>query len=89
MLSAEEKAQVEAQVALSKSLAFGVALSLVTAAGIGSAAAIWIGFRARGKIKASNGRLAGSGMSAWCIVAGAIGLIANVLIVWPMFFRHR
>jgi hypothetical protein len=84
MLSAEERVQIDAQMALSKNLSLGVVLSLLPVAGLGSAAAIWIGVRAWKKIGASEQKLVGTGMAVWCVAAGVIGLIANVVFFWPM-----
>ena len=87
MLTAEEKLQMHAQIALSKSLAMGFVFSLLPVAGLGSLAAIVIGLRARKKIAASRGRLVGMGMVTWCILAGAFGLLMNVLLLWPTILR--
>ena len=66
------------QIALSKSLGLGFALSVMPTAGLGSIAAIIIGLRARKKIATSRYELTGSGMAAWCIIVGAIGLIVSI-----------
>ncbi|MEO5958195.1 MAG: hypothetical protein ABIR80_03700 [Opitutaceae bacterium] len=87
MLSEEDKIQIAEQIALSKSLALGFALSLLPVAGVGSIVAIVIGIRARKTIEASGEKLVGLGIAAWCIGAGVIGLIANVFFVWPIVFR--
>jgi hypothetical protein len=87
MLSAEEQSQVDAQVALSKRLALGFALSLLPVAGLGSLAAIVIGLRAWKKIEASNQKLVGGGLATWCVVAGVVGLLANALLLWPTIIR--
>jgi len=88
MLSAQEKTQIEAQVALSKNLALGFVLLLLPVAGIGSMTAIWIGVRSWRKIKASDPRLVGTGMAGWCVAVGVVGLIANIVFFWPLVF-HR
>jgi hypothetical protein len=89
MRTAEEKIQMEAQIALSKSLAMGFAFSLLPVAGLGSIAAIVIGLRARKKIEASNGRLVGMGMVTWCILVGAFGLVLNLFLLWPTIMRLK
>ena len=78
MLTNEEKKQMEAQVALSKRLAFGFALSLVTAGGVSSIAAFWIGLRAYRKISSSEQELHGVGMAVWCILVGALGALLGL-----------
>jgi hypothetical protein len=88
MLSAQEKAQIETQVALSKTLALGFVLSLLPVAGIGSVIAIWIGVRSWKKIDASDPCLVGTGMASWCVAVGIIGLIANFVFFWPLVFRR-
>lgn len=81
MITAEDRSQIEAQIALSKSLGLGVALSLLPVAGLGSIASIVIGVRARKKIKESADKLSGSGVAAWCIVVGSLGLLANIFAI--------
>jgi hypothetical protein len=88
MLTTDEKSQIEKQVALSKGLGLGVALSLLPVAGIGSLAAIIIGARAKKKIKESGGQLAGGWMASWCVVVGTVGLIANVFLFWRLVIRR-
>lgn len=87
MLSAEEQAQVDVQISLSKSLSLGLVFSILTVGGLGSVAAIWIGVRGWKKIKASDRKLVGSGIATWCIVAGVVGLLANIIFFWPMVFH--
>jgi hypothetical protein len=84
MLSAQEQAEVDTQIALSKSLSLGFVFSLLPIAGLGSLAAIWIGARGWKKIEASGGKLVGTGMVLWCIAAGVAGLIWNGVFFWPM-----
>jgi len=87
MITAEDRSQIEAQVALSKSLGLGVALSLLPVAGLGSLAAIVIGVRAKKKIKESGDKLAGGGMASWCVAVGYVGLAANAVLLWLLIRR--
>jgi hypothetical protein len=77
MLTPDEKRQIEEQIKLSKSLGLGFALSLIPLYGVGSVAALVIGFRAKKRIAASQGRLAGAGMAAWCIIVGSAGVLVG------------
>lgn len=54
-------------------LGLGFALSVSWAGGVGSLAALVIGFRARKMIKQAGGEVVGMKMAWWCIVAGAVG----------------
>lgn len=81
MLTQQERQQIAEQSALSQRLGLGVALSLIPAAGVGSAIAIWIGLRARRQIVASDGRLVGAGMAMWCVFVGALGLVVNAVFL--------
>lgn len=83
VLSAEEQRLMNDQIALSKSLALGIALSVLPVAGIGSIAAIIIGLRAKRKLAASSGKLTGAGAASWCVIAGSVGLIINMVLIWP------
>jgi hypothetical protein len=78
MRTPEQEQEMSEQIALSKSLGLGFALSVVPTAGVGSIAAIVIGLRARKKIATSRYELTGSGMAAWCIIVGSLGLIMSV-----------
>jgi len=64
------------QMRVSRMLGFGFALSLAWTGGVGSLIALVNGLRARRLIKESGGRLAGTKMALWCIISGAVGVLA-------------
>jgi hypothetical protein len=76
-----QQQQIDEQVALSKSLGLGFALSVIPAAGAGSIAALIIGLRAQKRIKASKHELTGRGMALWCVIVGSLGLAASICIL--------
>lgn len=84
MRTPEQEQEMSEQITLSKSLGLGFALSVIPTAGIGSVAAIIIGLRARKKIATSRYELTGSGMAAWCVVVGSIGLIMSICLLGSM-----
>jgi hypothetical protein len=62
-------------------LKWGIVFSLLWLAGIGSFAALVLGWRAMAAIKASDGTLVGVGRARWCLIVGGLGLI-----IWvPLF----
>lgn len=81
MRTSEQQQQIDEQIALSKSLGLGLALSMIPTAGLGSLAAIIIGLRAQKKIETSKYELTGRGVALWCIVVGGIGLVASVCVL--------
>lgn len=89
MRTPEQEQEMSEQIVLSKSLGLGFALSIIPTAGIGSIAAIVIGFRARKKIATSRYELTGSGIAAWCIVVGSIGLIMSIGFLGFMVLSGR
>ena len=66
---------LELQVKVSKMLALGFVLSIVGIAGLGSLAAMILGFRAKKLIKQSNGEIGGIRMAWWCIIVGGLGTV--------------
>lgn len=72
----EEKALLEEQIRLTKSLTTGFAFSIVWMAGIGSMIALVIGIKALIQISRSENKLSGSGLAWWCIIVGGIGVVA-------------
>jgi hypothetical protein len=89
MLSSEEQSNLDAQIALSKSLSLGLVFSLFPILGLGSIAAILIGVRGHRKIAASGQKLVGAKMAILCVVVGVIGLIINIFFFWTKVFRPR
>ena len=62
------------QVKLDSTLKWGIILSVLWLAGIGSLFALIVGIRAGKAIKASKGSLVGRGRALWCLIVGGIGL---------------
>jgi len=64
-------------------LRWGIVFSLLWLAGIGSAIAIFQGYRAERLIKESNGALRGLHRVSWCYYVGAFGVLVwgTVLVV--------
>jgi hypothetical protein len=79
MLLPDERALLKAQIKLGTNLGLGVALSLIPAAGLGSLAAIWVGWAAKKTIARSDEKLVGHGMANWCLIVGSLGLVANLV----------
>ena len=57
-------------------LARGIVFSLVWIMGFGSLYAFILGLRARRIIRASGGALKGTKRAWWCLIVGAIGMVA-------------
>lgn len=85
----EENQRLATQIALSKRLSLGIALSLLPSLGLGSLAAIWIGISAYKKIKASNGELTGIWAARWCMCAGFVGLVLSIAFIVILFHRSE
>ncbi len=62
-------------------LKWGIIFSLFWLAGIGSLVAVILGLKARKAIRASDGKLVGSGRVRWCLIVGGLGLALWVPIV--------
>ncbi|HUQ32415.1 MAG TPA: hypothetical protein VM095_09855 [Pyrinomonadaceae bacterium] len=76
-------AQLSQQVRVSKLLGLGFILTIVPMVGIGSLAALFIGLKAKSIIQQSNSEIAGIRMAWWCIIAGAVGVVAfPLLFLW-------
>ncbi|HTT98637.1 MAG TPA: hypothetical protein VMF58_11360 [Rhizomicrobium sp.] len=80
--------QIDPQARLNAMLRWGVALSIVWLAGIGSLIALYLGVRAQRMI-AVDPNLHGSGRARWCIVVGAIGVVLfGTLLVVGVLTPH-
>ncbi len=75
------------QMRVSRMLGFGFALSLAWTGGVSSAIALFIGLRAKRLIKEGGFPLAGMKMAWWCIIAGAVGVLAG-LPFWVWLFMQ-
>jgi hypothetical protein len=69
------------QIKLSKMLSYGFVFTLLPALGILSLISVIIGVKARRMIKQSEARLSGIVLAWWCIVVGAIRIVAFVVYV--------
>jgi len=74
-MDTEEKALLDEQIRLSRSLTTGFAFSIVWLAGVGSLIALAIGIKALVQISRSGKKLSGSGLAWWCVVVGGIGVV--------------
>ncbi|HYX71979.1 MAG TPA: hypothetical protein VE732_04355 [Nitrososphaera sp.] len=82
--------KLELQVKVSKMLALGFVLSIVGIGGLGSLAAMILGFKAKRLIKQSNGEIAGIRMAWWCIIVGALGtLILPPLLISVIIGKQK
>ncbi len=68
-------ANLKLQVKVSKMLALGFVLSITGIGGLGSLAAMILGFKAKRLIEQANSKIAGSGMAWWCIIVGGLGTL--------------
>src|SRR3954469_21457853 len=75
------------QMRVSRMLGFGLTLSLAWTGGVSSLIAFVIGLRARRLIREGGGRVVGTRMALWCIVAGALGALAGVPF-WVWLFTQ-
>ena len=76
---------LQAQIKVSKALSIGFVFSLVWLAGLGSLTSLIIGIWAKRGIDRSDGKLAGSGLAWWCIIAGAIGVVVLPILLLDLF----
>jgi hypothetical protein len=76
------------QVQVSKTLGLGFALSITGIFGIGSLVALMIGLKTRRIINNSEGRLSGSRMALWCIIAGALGSLILIPLTVAMILKQ-
>jgi hypothetical protein len=85
--SEKEESDLRMQIKVSKLLSIGFVFSIVWLAGLGSLIALVIGLRARNLIRKAGGRIAGSGVAWWCIIAGGIGVVLLPLIMFQRLLR--
>ena len=72
---------LDLQVRVSKILSRGFVFSIVWLAGLGSLIAFISGLHARKLITDSNGSVSGIGMSWWCIIVGAAGMVIGPMLI--------
>jgi hypothetical protein len=75
------------QMRVSRMLGFGFALTFAWSGGICSLVALFIGLRARRLIREGGGRVVGTKMALWCVVAGAVGTLVGLLF-WVWLFTQ-
>ncbi len=72
---------LESQIKVSRMLGQGFAFSLVPMGGLGSLAALILGFKAYRLIRRSGSSLVGERMAWWCIFVGAFGAVLSPLSI--------
>ena len=78
---------LEQQVKVSRMLGLAFVLSITGIGGIGSLVAFILGWRALRIIRAASGRITGSWMAWWCILAGALGALIITPITIALILR--
>jgi hypothetical protein len=74
-MSASENGLAELQARTDAILRRGIIFSILWLMGVGSAIAIYSGFKAKRLIASSSGRVTGAFKVWWCFIVGGLGII--------------